>query len=364
MAFGDLISKSPFWVGTDAGVVSVNTQARRLGCLTYLTGKVARGRKVESLLFALSKEEIADLKQNIRDGGGGSGELTQKQSSVEHYLDTAIQLRLLAKQGSVLNLTGKGQFLIDIVRPHAEKPYPLSEEAKIFFQNLLLRADYFGLAAVISCLLRGSRKLVEIQKEYKAELLRLLQGAVRSSSDSRLHRMAQDRMLAIRNWTKPESYAEHLVSAKVNWFIDLGIINGHRTSSEVEIAPAHRAWLADLASTTIPTEAQLIAHTLNYAKVIAQSLISQNQQQSECDLLQSLFTRFAPRGNLQKVRCGDAVLFFMCFHSETIFQRVAAEQKLFSNFRVECGSQIYHIHTASRATQAFIVRNQLNQSTM
>src|SRR5688572_20297293 len=105
--FGSLISNAPIRFDHVAGIVSVNTQARRLGCLTFLAGKVAKGRKIESLLLSMPAQEIAALNDNFRLNGHLSGQLTNKASSIEHYLDAAIQLHLLAKQGAIFALTNR-----------------------------------------------------------------------------------------------------------------------------------------------------------------------------------------------------------------------------------------------------------------
>ena len=42
--FGGLVSTSPVWSDSASGVMSVNTQARRLGCLAFLIGKIGQGR--------------------------------------------------------------------------------------------------------------------------------------------------------------------------------------------------------------------------------------------------------------------------------------------------------------------------------
>lgn len=352
--FCGLVSTSPIWFDSVSGVVSVNTQARRLGSLIFLIGKIAQGRKIQSLLFSLPMQELTELKQNLADNGYASGHLTVKASSIKHYLDAAVEFRLLTKQGSMFSLTNGGQFLMDAVRPDCEHPYPLSQQAKVFFLNVLLKTDYFGLAAVVSSLLQGARKLMQVQKEHQSQLLHLLDGAARSSPDSRLHRMAQDRIIAIRNWKKPESYAEHLVSAKVNWLMDLGIVKVARNlSSELVLEQSHEHWLNDFCKTVIPTEAYVAAYTLNYAMVTTPKE-TRSEEPGICTLLDSAFLRLA-HGTLIKVRCTDLVLFFLCFYPHTLSRRISTHEQLFPEPFIECDKKSYKLTLASRSTQSFIV---------
>jgi len=353
--FGGLVSTSPIWFDSASGVVSVNTQARRLGCLIFLIGQVAHGRKIQSLLFSLPVHELTDLKQNLTDNGYTSGYLTKKASSIEHYLNAAVEFRLLAKQGSMFSLTNRGQFLTDAVRPDCGHPYPLNQQAKTFFLNVLLRADYFGLAAVVSSLLQGARRLIQIQREHQSQLLCLFNGAARSSADSRLHRMAQDRIINIRNWKKPESYSEHLVSAKLNWLIDLGIVKDiSNSTSELVLGQEHEQWLNDFCKIAIPTEAHIAAYTLNYA-MVSTPLEARDDEPSICTLLDSAFLRLAHRGTLVKVRCTDVILFLLCFHAHALSRRLRVQEPLFPESVIECNGKSYKLTLASRPTQSFIV---------
>lgn len=356
--FGGLVSSSLLWFDSVSGVVSVNTQARRLGCVLFLLGKVAAGRKMQSLLASLPPSELADLSKNLEDNGYSSGHLTAKASSIEHYLTEAAEFRLLAKQGSIFDLTNRGHFLIDAVRPECDRPYPLPVAAKIFFFNTILTVDYFGMAAVVSSLLQGARKLIDAQRDHQAELLRLLNTAARSSSDSRLHRMAQDRIISIRKWTKPESYAEHLVSAKINWLMDLGIVKSMpETSVEFELVHEHATWTTDFCNTATPTEAHIAAYTLNYATA-CDSKDPKEDTLGVCDLLDSSFSRLARRSALVKVRCADLVLFLLCFHAKNLSNKIAERKQLFSASVIDCGERSYKVHLAARSTQSFIVCNQ------
>lgn len=356
--FGGLVSSSGLWFDSGSGVVSVNTQARRIGCLLYLLGKVTEGRKMQSLLEVSPVSELADLKKNLEDNKYSSGYLTAKTSSIEHYLALATEFRLLAKQGSMFDLTHRGHFLMDALQPAYGQPYPLSAAAKVFFFNTILAADYFGFAAVVSSLLQGARKLIEAQKNHQSELLRLLNGAARSSSDSRLHRMAQDRIISIRKWTKPESYAEHLVSAKINWLLDLGIVRlSPESSLEFAVVQDHVGWTTEFCKGGAPTDAHIAAYTLNYA-IACGSNDAKEDTLCVCDLLDSAFSRLARHSSLIKVRCTDLVLFLLCFHAKALFNKIAAHQQLFSDSDIECGEKSYKIHLAARSTQSFVVCSQ------
>ncbi len=355
--FTGFVSQSPLWFDSNSGVLSVNTQSRRLGCIIYILGQVARGRKVESLLLSPSTEELAELKKNINSNGFDSGQLTSKASSVKHYLDIAIALHFLVRQGSVFNLTGRGLYLLQAVRPDAAHPYPLTGPSKTFFFHSLLATDYFGLSTIARLLLNGNRRPISIQREYQKELLYVLGGAASSSTSTRLASLAKDRMISIRNWKRPESYAEHLVSAKLHWLADLGILESvPSANTNLAAKKEHRDWLEDLTNTTTPTDSHLLAFTLNYCSTIQKREMFLTAD-NICSALDEAFEWLVREPTLAKIRCSDFLLFLLCFHTPLLLCLVKNKQKLIQATTVECHHHRYQIHFASRPTQSFIIRH-------
>ena len=354
--FNGFVSQSPLWFDSHSGVVSVNTQSRRLGCMIYILGHVAGGRKIESLLLSPSTEELVELKKNINSNGFDSGHLTSKSSSVKHYLDTAMALHLLVRQGSVFNLTGRGLFLLQAVRPNTGYPYPLTSPSKTFFFHSLLATDYFGLSAIARLLLDGERQAISIQRDYKNQLLHVLGDASSRSTSTRFTRLAKDRIISIRNWKKPESYAEHLVSAKLHWLADLGILESVPSANTILAArKEHMDWLADLTDTTTPTDSHLLALTLNYSSTIQKGEMFSNAA-NICSTLSEAFNRLVRDPTLAKIRCSDFLIFLLCFHTPLLLSLIEKKQRLIPTTTVECNNHLYKIHFASRPTQSFIIR--------
>ena len=353
--FTGFVSQAPLWFGSHSGVVSVNTQSRRLGCMIYILGQVAHGRKIESLLLSPSTEELDELKENINKNGFDSGHLTSKASSIKHYVDTAIALHLLVRQGSVFNLTGLGLFLLQAIRPDTAHPYPLTSPSKTFFFHSLVATDYFGLSAIARLLLEGKSQRISIRREYKTQLLDVLGKATSGSTSARLSRLARDRMISIQNWKKPESYAEHLVSAKLNWLSDLGVLEDFPSADPLATKREHRGWLEDLTETPMPTDSHLLALTLNYSSAIQQGETCSTVE-NICSVLSESFEKLVRDPTLAKIRCSDFLLFLLCCHTPLLLYLIEKKQKLISATTVECNNHLYKIHFASRPTQSFIIR--------
>lgn len=353
--FAGFVSQSPLWFDSNSGVLSVNTQSRRLGCMSYILGQVAHGRKIESLLLSPSTEKLGELKKNINSNGFDSGYLTSNSSSVKHYVDAAIALHFLVRQGSVFNLTGLGLFLLQAIRPDTAHPYPLTSPSKTFFFHSLVATDYFGLSAIARLLLKGKSQQISIRREYQTQLLDVLGEATSGSTSARLSRLARDRIISIRNWKKPESYAEHLVSAKLNWLSDLGVLEEFPSANTIATKREHRGWLEDLTKTPMPTDSHLLALTLNYSSAIRQEETCSTVE-NICSVLSESFERLVRDPTLDKIRCSDFLLFLLCCHAPLLLYLIEKKQKLISATTVECNDHLYKIHFASRPTQSFIIR--------
>ncbi|MEK6283370.1 MAG: hypothetical protein AABN95_23695 [Acidobacteriota bacterium] len=352
--FGSFVTQSPIRFNANAGVISINTQARRLGCFIYLIGKVADHKNIESLLLSLPSDEIAMLKENLVANDLRSGYLTDKQSSIKHYLEAALELSLLVRQGAVFRLTSRGQFLVDAIRPDVTSPYPLSAATKTFFFYTILERDYFGIVAVIRSLLAGKRRVATIQRDHRDQLLRVLSEVVERSRDSRFNRVLQDRILSIRNWKKPESYAEHLVSAKLNWLADLGVLQGVPLSTaEVLVSKPHEAWASNLMTAVFPTDTHLVACTLRYSALI--NVESSPKKSDFCAALDIAFNRLAGSSPLKKIRTIDFRLFLLCFHSDLLVTLTKKACELPVTKTLRCREYSYETHFATRSTQSFII---------
>lgn len=352
--FRGFVTSTPIWFDTSSGVLSVNTQARRLGIFVYLVGQISNKRSIESLLLSLPAEDLAAVKSNLGNSKFKSGHLTARPSSVNHYLQAVIDLGLVVRQGAVLRLTSRGQFLLTAVSANAHAPYPLARSTKIFFLFTILQNDYFGIAAIVRSLIKGATQLAAIQRDHQAQLLHLLSDVTERSENARLSRLLQDRSLSIRNWTKPESYSEHLVSAKLNWLADLGVLDmGHSLKSKIVINSEHEAWMKALAEPAVPTDTHLLTLILKYSFA---TLTNQPDMNSDvCNALDAAFERLAGDVALQKIRCNDFLLFLLCSYSNLLAQLVAKRTPVFPRPIIECTRNTYKAHFASRSTQSFIV---------
>ena len=359
MLLGKLAASASFLNSRSTGILSVNTQARRLGCITYMVGLVSSGRKVRSLLMSPSSSDVADLKRNIQEHGFTAGFLTTAQSSFRHYADAALKLNLLIQQGEVFELTPRGRFLATAVKPEWRRPYPLAPETKVFLLHSILASDYLGTAAILRSLLRDGMTSNDIKKDHQSQLESVLQEVTRTSSNTPLQRTARDRLLSLRDWKNPASYCEHLVSAKLNWLTDLGIV--HLQSSPavpLSVTETHRPWLAKWTTTVAPNDAHLLALLLSYAQVVVPTTAAASSDTLH-SALEITFARLAPASGLPKIRFTDFVLFLACFHPHLVTQWIGSGEMLFPESRFVRGGATYTVQGAARSTQSYVLREEV-----
>ncbi len=362
-----LISTSPIWFGKNNGILSVNTQARRLGCILYLLCSVRNGKKVESLLFSPKANEIEDLKSNLIRHGYTSGYLTLSKSSFKHYVDVSIELGLLTKYGAVYRLTPKGEFIAKNCPENHLAPYQIDKSMKIALLDSILHYDYYGVFSIINLVRKGHYSLKDLCNAYKENLEEILHNIINESKNSKIKRMAQDRLLTLSKWKKPKKYSEHLVSAKLNWLIDLDIISHDSMRlSKIKIRQHHNLWIKKYNSTIIPSEADIASFLLCYYYAIVneeneKKLMPKVDKLTICTMTNNIFKDIlsVSKSNIPKVRSNQFLISLVCHYPDLILSLADSRIRLFEQGKINCNKWKYRLHTAARHTQSFITRHKI-----
>ena len=345
LAIGDRMADNdaPFFV-------SVNTQARRLGCLLYLLGEIGAGRGLEALLMTPSLNNLLSLRENIRAEGLMSGELTSSKSSIRHYLELGFQFKLMVAQGALYNLTSSGALLAKY--SNGVNPYPLGDESRLLLWHAILSSDYFGMQALVQALLQGAQRVSTICDVFPSILIERLQRVSVSKGNDRLSRAARDKSLVVMSWKKPRVYAEHLVSARINWLIDLGIVRriGDATG-ELTIDAMHLAWCREFTCDIGSEIASIAAWVLNYALSCEARMLKVGGCLDVA--LKDAFDLLDRRGGLCKVRVSDLIRFLICCRPSSVIDAVREGRHLMPD-TFAAGGWSYAVHAATRATQAYV----------
>jgi len=349
--------------GKACGILSVNTQARRFGSLLYVIGKIRNGIRNETLLQTPSESEVRDLQANFRKHGVHSGEISTKKWSIIHYMNLANELHLLTKQGSFYDLTAHGKLLSNLNSSKITGPYPLQNSVKHYLLASILNLDFYGIKALISILLSGRTTMVNLRNSYQESLLRVLKELSIGNRDSCLLNYVKDRSLGINDWSKPVQYADHLVSARLNWLADLDLICLTGNSGvNVDYNQKQESWLKYLHNISCPTETDICDLLEKYNDLIKSSELKNIQmlEDSEENLylaLDKLFKISSNSRGIQKVRTDVATLFLMSKEMDLLKKMKTHGNVIFDNsLERNCKKWKYRLNTASRLTESYIIR--------
>ncbi|HUU00981.1 MAG TPA: hypothetical protein VM425_06035 [Myxococcota bacterium] len=356
-------------LGRTCGALSVNTQARRFGPLLYLLQRVAEGKRTEALLTSLPRKDLVALTANMRQYVGTSGELKEKPSSVRHYLDLAREIGFLARQGGFFSLTTFGKLLTTMCGSNILQPYPLGDAVCIFVLVLLLRVDFIGLRSLAAILDQGTCSLVEARKKYYKSLIDSLSHLSEAARSEKVRRAARDRIIALKSWRKPDKYCEHLVSARVYWFSELNLIDLIQCRGQVIISPNESGarWFRSFTVFPVPNSESVARLALLYGEAVVTAadgvscLSEERSSNGLCGCLLGLFEAVTDDFGVQKVR-SDVVAMYLLSGGLGILKTApdARAVSLAKTNELHCGTWKYTLHTGSRSTQSYLVKQSVS----
>ncbi|MHA1874143.1 MAG: hypothetical protein ACTSVB_08515 [Candidatus Heimdallarchaeaceae archaeon] len=228
-------------------LTSPNMKVRRLGYFCLLLNEiegVLKYRDLVKLLIEINEKYRGYLAEYMREIGKPrmykskygyvfSGEISRSIRNAENYLDTSIELGLLAplgtayREGLIVKIPRKLKlapsklgFILKRL-PKTDNPFKLSTYQKFFLLKRLLYSDYDTLKALFEAKKTSKGKQLAYifqQKLFVRLKEKLSVGNVRLKEAMYL----KDRLNIIKEkWRKPEKYFEHIKASREGWLIDL-----------------------------------------------------------------------------------------------------------------------------------------------
>src|SRR2546426_600992 len=233
-------------------IEGTNTKTRRLAYLTAILLTLRQGSlSVQSLLKKLtiwSSEHHADLFRYYVHTGEITS--TQKNSASTHYLDFAVKLKLIVLLSGMYQITRIGSVQAALIKTYEQNPNPflLNSAEKIFYTYCLLKADADILLTLVDSLLtRKEMSLALLQKTFQENFLGRLNAKLLSVQDEAVRMQLRDRRMKIKEWRHVERYVEHIVPPRLNWLLDLGILeHGAYSQHRFQFTEAGRLFLLSL----------------------------------------------------------------------------------------------------------------------
>lgn len=229
-----------------------NTKTRRLAYLTAILSMLRRDGMSERLLLTRMVRCSQEHKSDLDDYWVQTGEVTstRRNSSGARYLHLATRLGLIVPVAGAYRVTRIGRVLIALIQHHTvnANPFFLTPTERLFYTRLLLERDADVLLTITDRLLEQSGiSLAQLQRAFQADFLHRLKRKIKNTPDERLKRELLDRRIEVKAWTKPERYAEHLVPPRLNWLLDLDLLEaGKFKRHRYELTTGGRRFLTTL----------------------------------------------------------------------------------------------------------------------
>lgn len=209
---------------------ATHTKTRRLAYITAMVTMLGRSSLPERLLLAKMLRWSQEHQENLANYWVQTGAITstRRNSAGARYLDLARRLGIVASISGECRLTRIGLTLFALTgKSDTANPFFLTSVERLFYSYLLLRED----ADVLLTLLHGLHErpgssLASLQKSYQQDFTGRLALKGRVVEDEQLKQQLLERRLEIETgWKNPEKYAEHIVPPRLNWLLDLGVLD-------------------------------------------------------------------------------------------------------------------------------------------
>jgi hypothetical protein len=156
--------------------------------------------------------------------------------SFENYYGAAKNLGLLIEQHGFVIPTRIGEVLgkfneIDPGLAGLSNVYELTMLEKFYFPYLLLTRDFDIFATLLDMLAKGYSELPKFYADYKAEYLKRLEGKMEFIPYQEKSQLF-DAYQRVQGWKNPKRYSEDIIPSRLNWLIDLGLVDGIRFQTE------------------------------------------------------------------------------------------------------------------------------------
>jgi len=206
--------------------LNINIKARRLGyviqCLNFF-------RQSESLTVGTVFEKLelwsTQNKEKLERYINSSGDIkkTIKHYPAKRYVELIRDLHLLKISETSCRITKLGKPLLFFETTPA-KPFDLSIEQRWYLLRRLLISDFDYLLPHFR-LLAEYNDAPAIFRRFKNTYLTHLEEQARAIGDIIQSSEYRKRIDNLKRWTKEKKYLEHIIYPRINWLIDLKLID-------------------------------------------------------------------------------------------------------------------------------------------
>lgn len=216
-------------INTSYRAVEANTKVRRLAYISALVDIIGRKDVNEDRAYNLLIQWSLANSYNLKSYVNQQGEVTSAKYPARRYIQFAYSTGLLTRTMATCRVAHQGLLLYELLQEHRgleDNPFFLDNTEKIFYAFHLLSVDADILLTVFDLTKRFELKLLkELQSAFRDIYLQRLGQKVSNCDEGPVRqKLLERRALVEHTWKNPERYAEHLVPTRLNWMLDLGLL--------------------------------------------------------------------------------------------------------------------------------------------
>ena len=207
---------------------------RRLRYVSQILRFVGQGPLNKDILVAKLRDWSNNHTDNLKNYkyNTGAAHSTRKKGMTLlaiNYLDLTVKFGLLSKISNVHQLTRIGRVLLSLINDKPNEDlnlFFLQADERIFYIYQILQQDADVLLTVINMvqsLENPDHK--NLQKDFQEFFLERLKAKSSTSSQEHITNRLYDRQAEVKEWKKPEGYAAYVVLPRLNWLLDLGLLD-------------------------------------------------------------------------------------------------------------------------------------------
>jgi hypothetical protein len=214
--------------------INLQTKVRRLAYLKMILNMFTKSTYYPTNIFNRKIEREAEIYKNqLLDYSNSKGliEQTKTGNSAKPYVEALLSLQLLYTQNNMYQVSKYGKIynIIDSKLKHTKDNFfNLESYQKSFFLFFIFQNDelYFWVLLNIIYIEKNNTTYKNIKDVFQDYLIKELQQIIESSTlATKSVREITIKLNRIKEWKNPKKYLEHIIEPRINWMLDLDILD-------------------------------------------------------------------------------------------------------------------------------------------
>jgi hypothetical protein len=214
-------------------IISTGTKVRRLAYIKQLASFFTSNPKVSKVAIASKFEKfVSGYTEELQKQKNNKGviNITKSGISAKPYINFAELTKLINKTNSIFSIGKQFKVYQTILNLNLKKEniFELSAFDKLYFFELILKYDYFYFSNLLELLRQNKKNTYEsILNNFQNKLIQNLEEfkIINRSSELKIIRNIDSVLTRIKKWEKPLKYLEHILMPRLNWMLDLDILD-------------------------------------------------------------------------------------------------------------------------------------------